>query len=117
MNNMKELIFNVKGNTYKISCPTVGQFQNIESIKQVLSKGMYSALIQTNTVSSNKALDMIDVESYLSVLCPDLMKDLKCDSFSQLGLFDYIELKKIYDEQFVPWWNDLLKLISPEVNK
>ena len=113
MNNMqKNLVFNVKGNSYNIEFPTVGQFQTIESLKQVLSKGMYSSLIQTNTVSSNQALDMIDIESYLSVLCPDLIKSLKCDSFSNLGVIDYLELKKAYDEQFVPWWNGLMSIIS-----
>lgn len=113
----KQIVFAVKGNNYTIKFPNVGQFQSIESIKQVLSRGMYLALVQTNTISANNALDMIDIEAYLSVLCPELIKDLKCDKFSDLGLEDYMELKKAYDEQFVPWWNEILKLISPTVKK
>ena len=113
----KELIFEVLGNTYKIEFPTVGKFQTIESLKQVLSKGMYSSLMTTGTVSSVNALDMIDIESYLTVLAPEILKDLKCDRFSDLGIVDYMTLKKAYDEQFIPWWNDIMKLISPMFKK
>lgn len=113
----KDLIFTVLDNTYKITFPNVGQFQSIESLKQVISRGMYSSLITTNTVSSNNALDMIDIEAYFTVLCPDLIKDLKCDKFSNLGIIDYLVIKESYDKQFIPWWNELIKLISPTTDK
>lgn len=113
----KEIVFSVKGNNYKIQFPNIGQFQTIESLKQVLSKGMYSALMSTGTLAANSALDMIDIESHLTVVCPELVKDLKCERFSDLGLEDYLELKKEYMTQFVPWWNDIMLLISPMVKK
>lgn len=112
----KEIVFTVGENSYTIKFPNVGQFQAIESLKQVLSRGMYSSLITTNTRSSSSALDMIDIEAYMTVLCPQLLKDLKCDKFSELGIEDYMELKKAYDAQFIPWWNSVMKIVSPMVN-
>lgn len=112
MNRSIEL--KVKGNSYQIEFPNVGKFQNIESTKQVLSKGMYSSLLSTGTVSSMEALDMIDMESYFNTLAPQLLKDLKCNTFSELDLEDYVELKKVYFEQFIPWWNDIMKLLNPK---
>ena len=112
MNRTLEL--KVKGNTYTIEFPNIGKFQNVESTKQVLSKGMYSSLLSTGTISSVEALDMIDIESYFSILVPSLIKDLKCNTFSELDLEDYIELKKAYLEQFVPWWNDIMGLLNPK---
>lgn len=112
MNRTLEL--KVKGNSYVVEFPNVGKFQAIESTKQVLSKGMYSSLLSTGTISSIEALDMIDMESYFSILLPQLIKDLKCDNFSLLDLEDYIELKGIYMEQFIPWWNSILSLLNPK---
>jgi len=111
----RQINFTVKGNSYMIEFPTVGKFQQIETMKQISSRGMYSSFISTSTLSSNEALTMIDVEAYLTVLAPKLLKDLKCDSFNELGIEDYLELKKAFQEQFIPWWNAILDLISPKM--
>jgi hypothetical protein len=112
----RRLELNVKGNKYQIEFPNVGKFQNIETMKQVLSKGMYGALINTGTVTASEALDMVDIEAHLSVLIENnkLFKDLKCDSFAEMGLEDYLELKEIYREKFVPWWSNILELLNPK---
>jgi hypothetical protein len=110
----RQVELNVKGNNYVIEFPNVGLFQNIETMKQVLSKGMYSSLMSMGTVSSSEALDMIDMEAYFSILCPKLIKDLKCDNFGELGLEDYMELKVIYRDNFIPWWSNILELLSPK---
>jgi hypothetical protein len=109
----KQIVLQLKGNSYTIEFPNVGKFQSIETMKQVLSRGMYSSIISMNTVSSIEMLDMVDIESYLTVLCPKLIKDLKCNSFSDLGLEDYLELKKVYQATFIPWWNMIIELLNP----
>lgn len=110
----KTISLRIKSNSYEISFPNIGQFQTIESLKQVLSKGMYAGLMNTTTVSAFEVLDMVDMESYFSVLCPKLIEDLKCKTFGELGLEDYLELKKIYQESFMPWWNEILDMLSPK---
>jgi len=94
----KVIVLRVKSNSYEIEFPNIGKFKAIESLKQVLSQGMYSGLMNTSTISAFEALDMIDMESYLSVLAPKLIEDLKCKSFNELGFEDYLELKKVYKE-------------------
>ena len=106
------LTLNVKGNSYTIKFPTVGEFRQIESLKQVLSNGMYNQLATTTTTQAQHAADMIDIEATLTVLAPDLIKDLKCTNFSDLGIKDYTELRNIYVNDFLPWWNELLKEIG-----
>ena len=113
----RQIVLLLKGNSYTVEFPNVGKFQQIETMKQVLSRGMYSSLLSMNTVSANEVLDMIDVESYISVLCPQIIKDLKCTSFSELGIEDYLELKKVYEEKFIPWWENIMLLLKKPDNK
>ena len=111
----RELILNIKGTSYPVEFPNIGKFQKIESLKQLLSNGLYSGMMQTSTISSSESLDMIDMEAYFTVLIPKLMKDLK-PSFSELGLEDYMELKAIYREKFLPWWINILSLLNPKTD-
>ena len=104
--------FKIKGNEYLLKFPNVGNFRRIESLKQALSNGMYASMVGTYTDAAQSAADMIDIESYFSVLCPDLLKDFKCESFSDLGLKDFMELQNAYKEQFVPWWNEIMKEVG-----
>jgi len=113
MSISKELILTIKGNTYSVAWPNIGNFQRIESLKQVLSNGMYASLMSVPTVSSSEALDMIDMEAFFTVLIPQLIKDLKCNSFGELGIEDYKELHEVYEEKFVPWWSSILELLRP----
>ena len=111
------LVFKIVGNEYQIKFPTVGKFRRIEALKQALSNGMYSALVKTNTESAQSAADMIDIESIITIVCPPLMKDLKCESFEDLGMKDYSELKVAFENQFMPWWNGILKEVGLSFEK
>jgi hypothetical protein len=111
------LTFRLKGNEYFIEFPRVGEYRRIETLKQSLSLNTYGSMVRSMTAAAEEALDMIDMEAYFSVMCPKLIEDLKCDSFSDLGLLDYKELKREYQEKFVPWWNDIQKLLQPEPKK
>ena len=113
----RQIVFKVKSNNYVIAFPNVGKFQDIETMKQIVSKGMYSSLLSTATVSSMEVLQMIDMEAYFSVLCPKLLEDLRCKNFGDLDIEDYQELKKEYVSQFVPWWNSILDILSPKEDK
>ena len=75
------LNFVVNGNTYAINFPTVGDYYAIEASKQSLSLGFYNSLSESSVLSAYNATNMIDIEATLTILCPQLIKDLKCDSF------------------------------------
>ena len=110
---MKESVtVKIFGKEYTIPFPNVGQYYRIESTKPEISSGMYNSMLLSNTLSAQNALDMIDVEATLIVLCPELIKDLKVENFSKLGIKDYREIKNVYFKEVAPFFkeiNDLLR--------
>lgn len=110
------LNFVVNGNSYSINFPTVGDYYAIEASKQSLSLGFYNSLSESSVLSAYNATDMIDIEATLTILCPQLIKDLKCESFKKLGIKDYLIVKQAYIEQFVPWWKSIQELLNPKKN-
>lgn len=112
---LKETIeFKVKGNSYKIEDVRIGHFIDFERTKATLSGGMYGSMFRMGTVSGDEALTMIDVEAFFAVFCPEFIKDLKVKSFKDLGLKDYNEIKTVYIDKIVPWYNDYIKVLRPE---
>lgn len=96
-------------NEYFIKVPNVGQFYDIELNKQLFGKGVYSAIIKTNTLSAQQAADMIDIEAHLKVLMPEsfFKDDLKAATFEDLGIEDYNQIKRTYINVFLPWWTQI----------
>ena len=112
---MNEILnFQFNNRNYPIEFPNIGKYRQIDILKQSLSLGQYGNLFRTMTIQSEETLDSIDMEAYFSILCPKLIKDLKVDSFDDLPLLKYKELKKAYKEQFVKWWNEIEKMLRPE---
>lgn len=114
---MSELKFEVKGNSYTIKVPTPGDMIDIERMKMVLSSGYYNEMMRTSTISAQESLMVIDIQSCFSVLCPDLMKDLKCEDVRKMVAEDYQMLKAAYTKEFIPWWNNWLQLFRGENEK
>lgn len=110
----KELEFKIKGNAYKISFPNVGQYIDIQTTKMALSKNQYGSMERSFLPVMQRALNMIDIESIFSILCPEMIKDLFPNGFNELGIKDYQELEKAYSEQVVPWWQEIENLFTPE---
>lgn len=99
-------VLKIKGNEYMVQIPTIGQLRDIENSKVALTP-YYKELVITNTIMSNWVLDLVDMSAYFSVLCPQLLKDLKAP-IEQLDLFDFKELREDYQAQFVPWLNGFI---------
>ena len=97
----KELIYN-------ILIPTAGQAIRIENAKAIYSYNNYSGIMSQKTVGANYALDIVDMNAYISILCPKLIEDLEIDGKNLLDLdvFDLQTIKKAYMDQFVPWVNE-----------
>lgn len=110
----KNLFFEFRGKKFEIEFPNVGKYRSIENLKQTLSLGQYGDMFRSAINTSDEALTMIDIEAYFSILCPDLLKLLKCESFSELGIVDYKELKESYIKQFIPWWKGIEELLNPK---
>ena len=100
---------------YIINFPDAGKLLRIEELKAALAP-RYKEMEQKQSILSDLALDIVDMQSYFSVLCPQLLKDLRVSLFD-LDIVDVIDLRKQYLKQYVPWWNDLIRFIQglPEI--
>lgn len=111
---------NVKGREYEVPYPNVGQFYQIEAMKQSLSRGFYNTMVMSPSTMTQHALDMIDIEASLVVLCPKLIEDLKVKNFSQLDVRDYKLVRDEYVRVVEPFFreiNEMLQLPKKEDEK
>ena len=109
-----EVTIEIKGHSYPVKFPTVGQFYQIEAMKQSLSRGFYNSMVMSPSVQAQHALDMIDIEAAIVVLCPKLIEELKVKNFSELDVRDY---KLIHDEYFktvAPFFKEITELLKGE---
>jgi hypothetical protein len=102
----EEVKFVVKGHEYTIKYPTVGQYYNIEALKQSLGRGNYNMMLQSPLRSVQDALDMIDIEATLTIMCPDLIKDLKVP-ITELDVRDFVAVKDAYIKQVAPFFKSI----------
>ena len=54
------------------------------------------------------ALDTADALAYLSVLIPELKKDLKVENWRRIDPFLAKELVTVYKKEFIPWFKPLI---------
>ena len=106
---MEDKIVVVKGREYRISFPNVGQYYDIEALKQSLGKGFYNMMLGNRSVAAQNA---IDIEATITVMMPDLVKDMKVKSFRDLGLADYTEIREIYDKEIIPFLLETKRILS-----
>lgn len=118
---LKTKLIDFKNNSYTINFPNVGQLQDIEAFKITYSNGRYVDLMNSGLKMHEQMLDITDAVSYLSVLCPTLMKDLGVKSWRSLDPFMAKELVKCYKNDFIPWFKpileDLYKFDEPEIEE
>jgi hypothetical protein len=113
----KEIKLVIKENEYLVKFPNVGQLSDIEVLKGSISRGLYGAMQSNSTIDSGFALDLVDMEAYFTILCPQLIKDLKVDSFRELDLTDAIDLREVFVDQLLPFikqWRDIIAEIGKE---
>ncbi len=108
----KSITFKVKENDYTINYPDTGGLMEIEIFKTSLSRGAYETISKTSTISSDYVRFMIDMIALFSVLCPNLKKDLKVETFSQLAVIDSKMLLGVYIKSILPWWSEWEKVLN-----
>lgn len=104
----------VGGRSYQVTFPKVGQFYQIEAMKQTLSRGLYNSMVLNPTPSSQHALDMIDIEATLAILCPSIIEELKVKNLSDLDIRDYKQIRDAYMKNVVPMFKEVMELLKGE---
>ena len=109
---MKDSVsLSIKGHEYTVNFPNVGQFYQIEAMKQSLSRGFYNQMIMSPSSMAQHALDMIDIEATLMVLCPKLIEDLKVKNFNDLDIRDYKLIRDEYNSHVAPFFKEISNLL------
>lgn len=114
------IVFTVRENSYKVEQPNIGQIIDIEMIKAQITGGNYGKMVSNFSRLSILSLDIIDMFAHFKILCPELIEDLKVESWGDLEAFDALDIHKAYKEQFKPWIDSfseaLLKVWDITVN-
>lgn len=108
----REVQFVVKGNSYKLTFPTIGQYFDIESQKSLLSRGQYGNMLDSSTIIAYDAIELINIVSLLKVLCPQFIKDLKIDRIEDIDVIDFREVRDTYRKQVKPWYDNWYNLYT-----
>ena len=72
-----EVTIEIKGHSYPVKFPTVGQFYQIEAMKQSLSRGFYNSMVMSPSVQAQHALDMIDIEAAIVLLGESIARRMR----------------------------------------
>ena len=108
---LKSLNFELRGNSYKIEYPNVGQIRDIEALKAQLSNGYYLDIWKQG-VNGAFAADIIEIQATFSVLCPRVLKDLYVDNVGDLVVKDMVDVIKAYKEQYIPFMEQWQEIIN-----
>lgn len=75
----------LKGNNFKIGYPTIGEYIEIEGLKQAITKGRYAVMALSPMSTARKSLDLVDAISFLSVLIGEpLFKMYKVNAVNEM---------------------------------
>lgn len=108
----RSITIKIEGNPFVINFPNAGQLLDIESNKMLFSNSQYGALVRSNLVSTNMALDIIEMIATFTVLIPNLRDSLRINNLFSLDIINTQKLVKIYKKEFLPWYLDWLDALK-----
>jgi len=101
-----------KGKSFKIGVPNIGEYIQIESLKQAVTNGRYAIMAYGGLESSEKALDLVDAVIYFSVLGGDeFLKTYNAKDHTELlamPINDSEELIGQYKDVYAPFYNTIV---------
>lgn len=103
-------------NTYTIKMPNYGQFIDMERLKYKLTGGTKDQMLFSNSNSSIAAFVYTEAIAALTILIPDLTKDLVATSLLELNPIQSKELIKVYTKQIDPWLKAINEAANEEVD-
>jgi len=113
---METLTFEVKGKSYTTEKIVVGKVVDLWKMRTTLSMGTYGQMYRFALQGSDSALNVIDIEAFFTVFCPEFITDIKPNSVSSLGIQDYLELEGIYVTTIKPWLDAVEDLLKQKPN-
>ena len=101
----KSFSITIDGNTYSSGNITQGKIIDLELNKQVLSRGYYSAMHDIT------ALNVIDADAAILAFFPEVRKDMKVESITEVDLVNSKEILKEMNK-FYKWYKEWIDFMS-----
>jgi len=101
-----------KGTDYELTFPNTGQLMDLAVMKAQLSDGNYNIISNMPALADNLAQFSIDTVTHLTVLCPELLRNLNVKTYSEMELMDMKELIKLYIKDILPWMNSWYNVLN-----
>lgn len=102
-------------NSYDIKLPNNGQLIDIERWKIQLTSGTHKDML-FGRGPSQQAYLITEVIATLSVLIPDLSKDLNVKSLLELDMIMSKQIIKSYEDTIYPWLQQMINYCNQEVD-
>lgn len=106
MKTNRKTTITIDNRNYNLEFPSVGEYIEIEALKTDVSLGKFAQLLSSRTISSLRAIQIIEIVAILTVLSPKLVEDLKVKSILDLDIQDFIKVMKAYQKDVAPWYKD-----------
>lgn len=108
----KTLGFEYKGVAYELKFPNTGKLMDISVMKAKMLQGTYGIIADSELMGDMLSQFSADTIAHLTVLCPDLLKNLNVQSYSELELVDMKELINVYLKNILPWMNSHYNMLN-----
>lgn len=89
---------------YLVNFPNVGQFLDIEAMKQAYSDNRYGIMASSGVKSMYFALDLIDAISFITVMLPKIKRMFSEDILTNLQIDEAKELVDFYKDEISNWY-------------
>jgi hypothetical protein len=110
----KSVSISIKSNTYQLNFPNTGQYIDIQCLKNKITSDNYNLLTNSNDSYVAYATLLVDMIAHFNILIPDLKKDLNVQSILGLDMLESKELLDCYTTQYLPFFNDWMKIITTQ---
>ena len=101
-----------KTREYSVEFPDTGTMMDIELMKIQLSDNKYDSLKYSMNAMMHRQSVVIDAIATFVFMIPQLKKDLNVVSFLKLSYEQIDMVQEMYVEQFLPWYEEWLVLLS-----
>lgn len=110
-----------RNNKFEVGIPNIGEYIQIESLKQALTQGRYALMAYGALETSEKALDLVDAIVYFTVLAGEkFLKTYGVKSHEELlnmSIVDSQELTNQYKEVYAPFYNSIVERKDRPIQK
>lgn len=109
---LEKLVITLKGKQYTTKEVVVGRVLDVWRLRTAISGGSYGLIYRVGMDAADEVLNIVNIEAFLTVFCPEVIEDLKPTSIREMGISDFNELKEVYLKEIEPWFEKVERLLK-----